>query len=338
MPWLYLPFPVGWLTIWGIVFPQNCPSWTLRQCKHNRDDGDGGDLLTAGVSVGLAGNVNGSEDAEVVAIDERPWPIPQPNRKALQDCFIDLSLDISEMAMEKCMQWVNRKILEYIGFQGITVEYLANVGQTFCFYLDKYLNMMTLDLEKAIAYCTHGALGKPSSHKVAQNRVVYSVGECSAFPVVIHPALEDPEVLIFDKPSHLVPQGIVRPKTVFWSNPNHESRVERHPIIPRVSTCWHLKMPTQDTLPEGVLFGTAQKQSSVIEQTVGPNSNLALVWAGQSAPDSKLETVNSIGTSLTPYLHSWSSIFISDGNEGGRECMQYGVGQVFRPQAPAPHQ
>jgi len=52
------------------------------------------------------------------------------------------------------MQWVNRKILEHIGFQGssqltldvlsgITVEYLANVGRTFRFYLDKYSNTMT---------------------------------------------------------------------------------------------------------------------------------------------------------------------------------------------------
>ncbi|KAI9441880.1 hypothetical protein H4582DRAFT_1421945 [Lactarius indigo] len=118
------------------------------------DDGDGGDLPTAGVSTGLAGDVDGSEDAEVVAVDERPWPVPRPSRKALQDGFVDPSPDIGEMASEKCMQWVNRKILEHIGFQGssqlaldvltgITVEYLANVGRTFRFYLDKYSNTMT---------------------------------------------------------------------------------------------------------------------------------------------------------------------------------------------------
>ncbi|KAH9020108.1 hypothetical protein EDB84DRAFT_1515737 [Lactarius hengduanensis] len=118
------------------------------------DDGDGGDLPAAGVSTGLAGDVDGSEDAEVVAVDERPWPVPRPSRKALQDGFVDPSPDIGEMATEKCMQWVNRKILEHIGFQGssqlaldvftgITVEYLANVGRTFRFYLDKYSNTMT---------------------------------------------------------------------------------------------------------------------------------------------------------------------------------------------------
>ncbi|KAH8990665.1 hypothetical protein EDB86DRAFT_3190558 [Lactarius hatsudake] len=98
--------------------------------------------------------VDGSEDAEVVAVDEVPWPVPRPSWKALQDGFIDPSPDIGEMATEKCMQWVNRKILEHIGFQGssqlaldvltgITVEYLANVGQTFRFYLDRYSNTMT---------------------------------------------------------------------------------------------------------------------------------------------------------------------------------------------------
>ncbi|KAI9452359.1 hypothetical protein BJY52DRAFT_1124430, partial [Lactarius psammicola] len=117
------------------------------------EDGDSGDLPTAGAA-GSAGDVDGSEDAEVVAVDERPWPVPRPSRRALQDGFVDPSPDIGEMAAEKCMQWVNRKILEHIGFQGssqlaldvftgITVEYLANVGRTFRFYLDKYSNTMT---------------------------------------------------------------------------------------------------------------------------------------------------------------------------------------------------
>jgi transcriptional activator SPT7 len=119
------------------------------------DDADGADLPTAGVAAGLGGDADGSEDAEVVAVDERPWPVPRPTRKAaLQEGFVDPSPDIGEMAAEKCMQWVNRKILEHIGFQGssqlavdalsgITVEYLANVGRTFRFYLDKYSNTMT---------------------------------------------------------------------------------------------------------------------------------------------------------------------------------------------------
>ena len=79
------------------------------------EDGDGGDLPT---TAGLAGDIDGSEDAEVVAVDERPWPVPRLSRKSLRDGFVDPSPDIGEMAAEKCMQWVNRKILEHIGFQG----------------------------------------------------------------------------------------------------------------------------------------------------------------------------------------------------------------------------
>ena len=83
------------------------------------EDGDGGDLPTAGVPAGVSGDIDGSEDAEVVAVDERPWPVPRPKRKASsQGGFVDPSPDIGEMAAEKCMQWVNRKILEHIGFQG----------------------------------------------------------------------------------------------------------------------------------------------------------------------------------------------------------------------------
>ena len=82
------------------------------------DDGDGGDPPAAGVSAGLAGDVDGSDDAEVVAVDERPWPVPRPSRKTLRERSVDPSPDIGEMATEKCMQWVNRKILEHIGFQG----------------------------------------------------------------------------------------------------------------------------------------------------------------------------------------------------------------------------
>jgi transcriptional activator SPT7 len=79
------------------------------------EDADGADLPTAGVA---AGDADGSEDAEVVVVDERPWPVPRPTRKALQEGFVDPGPDIGEMAAEKCMQWVNRKILEHIGFQG----------------------------------------------------------------------------------------------------------------------------------------------------------------------------------------------------------------------------
>ena len=79
------------------------------------EDADGAEVPT----VTLGGDVDGSEDAEVIAVDERPWPVPRPTRKeTLQEGFVDPSPDIGEKAAEKCMQWVNRKILEHIGFQG----------------------------------------------------------------------------------------------------------------------------------------------------------------------------------------------------------------------------
>ena len=79
------------------------------------EDADGAEVPT----VTLGGDVDGSEDAEVIAVDERPWPVPRPTRKeTLQEGFVDPSPDIGERAAEKCMQWVNRKILEHIGFQG----------------------------------------------------------------------------------------------------------------------------------------------------------------------------------------------------------------------------
>ncbi|KAI0301716.1 hypothetical protein B0F90DRAFT_1717263 [Multifurca ochricompacta] len=111
------------------------------------EDGEGGDVPTIGVPAGATGDLDGSEDAEADAVDERPWPVPRPSRK---------SEGIGELAAEKCMQWVNRKILEHVGFQGssqlaldvvsgITVEYLSNLGRTFRFYLDKYSNTLTAE-------------------------------------------------------------------------------------------------------------------------------------------------------------------------------------------------
>jgi len=82
------------------------------------EDGDGSDPPAAGLSSGL-GDLDGSEDPETVAVDERPWPVPRPSRKALQESFVDPSPDIGQMAAEKCVQWVNRKIMEHIGFQGV---------------------------------------------------------------------------------------------------------------------------------------------------------------------------------------------------------------------------
>lgn len=139
------------------------------------EDGEGGDGPTIGPQAGLAGDVD-ADDAEVDAVDERPWPVPRPSQKLLSDGPLDVKPDIGEMAAEKCIQWVNRKILEHVGFQGafsllslmshghrectgssqlaldvfsgITMEYLSNVGRTFRFYLDKYSNIMTSEVRR----------------------------------------------------------------------------------------------------------------------------------------------------------------------------------------------
>ncbi|KAI9507752.1 hypothetical protein F5148DRAFT_1202423 [Russula earlei] len=118
------------------------------------EDGEGGDPPTAGPPAGTASDIDGLDDTEADAVDERPWPVPRLSRKSVLEGTVDVKADIGELATEKCIQWVNRKILEHVGFQGssqlaldvlsgITVEYLSNVGRTFRFYLDKYSNMMT---------------------------------------------------------------------------------------------------------------------------------------------------------------------------------------------------
>ena len=142
------------------------------------EDGEGGDGPTVGPTVGLAGDVD-ADDAEVDAVDERPWPVPRPSQKLVSKGPLDVAPDIGEMAAEKCIQWVNRKILEHVGFSryvqspespeshnhreyagssqlaldvfsGITLEYLSNVGRTFRFYLDKCSNIMTCEARRLI--------------------------------------------------------------------------------------------------------------------------------------------------------------------------------------------
>jgi transcriptional activator SPT7 len=81
------------------------------------EDGDGGDVPVTGPQTGLPGDVD-ADDPEVDAVDERPWPVPRPNQKSASEGSPDVKPDIGELAAEKCMQWVNRKILEHVGFQG----------------------------------------------------------------------------------------------------------------------------------------------------------------------------------------------------------------------------
>jgi hypothetical protein len=78
------------------------------------EDGEGGDVPTTGPQAGLTGDVD-ADDAEVDAVDERPWPVPRPRPS---EGPLDVKPDIGEAAAEKCTQWVNRKLLEHVGFQG----------------------------------------------------------------------------------------------------------------------------------------------------------------------------------------------------------------------------
>jgi transcriptional activator SPT7 len=78
------------------------------------EDGEGGDVPITGPQ---AGDVD-ADDPEVDAVDERPWPVPRPSQKSASEGSPDVEPDIGELAAEKCMQWVNRKILEHVGFQG----------------------------------------------------------------------------------------------------------------------------------------------------------------------------------------------------------------------------
>ena len=82
------------------------------------EDGEGGDVPITGPQAGLAGDVD-ADDPEVDAVDERPWPVPRPSQKSAPEGSPDVKPDIGELAAEKCIQWVNRKILEHVGFQGM---------------------------------------------------------------------------------------------------------------------------------------------------------------------------------------------------------------------------
>jgi transcriptional activator SPT7 len=85
------------------------------------EDGEGGDVPTAGPLAGPLGDVDGTDDAEADVVDERPWPVPRPSRKSALERLVDAKPDIGELAAEKCIQWVNRKVLEHLGFQGTFV-------------------------------------------------------------------------------------------------------------------------------------------------------------------------------------------------------------------------
>lgn len=90
------------------------------------EDGDGGDIPSAGPLAVPPGDIDVADDAEA-EVDERPWPVPRPSRKSMLEGSLDVEPDIGELAAGKCIQWVDRKILEHIGFQGAFIL-LSRVG------------------------------------------------------------------------------------------------------------------------------------------------------------------------------------------------------------------
>ena len=95
------------------------------------EDGEAVDVPVTGPQAGSTGDID-ADDPEVDAVDERPWPVPRLSQKSASEGSPDVKPDIGEVAAEKCMQWVNRKILEHVGFQG-TLGFLSrmiNVNRT----------------------------------------------------------------------------------------------------------------------------------------------------------------------------------------------------------------
>lgn len=82
------------------------------------EDGDGADVPPAGPPAGSSGDVDVADEVEADIVDERPWPVPRLSRKLALEGSADTKPDMGELAAEKCIQWVNRKILEHVGFQG----------------------------------------------------------------------------------------------------------------------------------------------------------------------------------------------------------------------------
>ncbi|KAG1716473.1 hypothetical protein ID866_677 [Astraeus odoratus] len=86
------------------------------------------------------------------AIDERPWLArlrSMSGKGKAKGVF-----EIGERAAGSCLKWMDRKVLEHVGFQGtssaaldvltgVTSEFLFNVGRTMRFLCDKYAQTMT---------------------------------------------------------------------------------------------------------------------------------------------------------------------------------------------------
>lgn len=122
---------------------------------------DGAGTGAPGVSLGAGGVGAGTEREDVPdpetelpeeAIDERPWLTRL--RGAGGKTVARGGIEIGERAAGSCLKWMNRKVLEHVGFQGasggalevltaVASEFLLNLGRTLRFLCDKYAHTMT---------------------------------------------------------------------------------------------------------------------------------------------------------------------------------------------------
>ncbi|KAI5986876.1 hypothetical protein EDD15DRAFT_2470606 [Pisolithus albus] len=122
---------------------------------------DGAGTGALGVNLGVGGVGAGTEREDVPdpetelpeeVIDERPWLTRL--RGAGGKTIARGGIEIGERAAGSCLKWMNRKVLEHVGFQGassgaldvltgVASEFLLNLGRTLRFLCDKYAHTMT---------------------------------------------------------------------------------------------------------------------------------------------------------------------------------------------------
>ncbi|KAJ3923858.1 hypothetical protein F5877DRAFT_30731, partial [Lentinula edodes] len=94
----------------------------------------------------------GAEAAPTIddRVDERPWEVPTRRGRKIS------GIEIGSENADDCLRWMNGKVLEHAGFQGMSFpaldvlsgvasEYLLNVGRTIKFLCDKFANTMSTE-------------------------------------------------------------------------------------------------------------------------------------------------------------------------------------------------
>ncbi|KAI6168663.1 hypothetical protein EDD17DRAFT_1529032 [Pisolithus thermaeus] len=122
---------------------------------------DGAGTGAPGVGFGVGGVGAGAEREDIPdpegelpedVVDERPWLARL--RCAGGKTVGRGGIEIGERAAGSCLKWMNRKVLEHVGFQGassgaldvltgVASEFFLNLGRTLRFLCDKYAHTMT---------------------------------------------------------------------------------------------------------------------------------------------------------------------------------------------------